>query len=86
MAVALLAVALGLPRIGWAAESDPREMLEEGMQTIFGALEMLMMSIPQYSAPEVLPNGDIIIRRKQPMPKSAPAEEENKKPDNDTRT
>ena len=30
------------------------------------AIELMLEMIPQYEAPEVLPNGDIIIRRKNP--------------------
>ena len=30
------------------------------------AMEMFISNIPLYEAPEVLPNGDIIIRRVQP--------------------
>lgn len=52
---------------------NPRDMLEDGVKGIVGAMEMLLMSIPQYEAPEILPNGDILIRRRQPMPKDEPA-------------
>ena len=40
--------------------------LIEGIQTILRALETMFKSIPQYEMPEVLENGDIIIRRKKP--------------------
>ena len=43
---------------------DPREMLEESMRTVMMALQLFMKSIPQYEAPEILENGDILIRRK----------------------
>ena len=33
---------------------------------VLGALELILKTIPQYSAPEVLQNGDIIIRRVVP--------------------
>jgi hypothetical protein len=31
------------------------------------ALDLLIMTVPRYAAPEVLPNGDIIIRRLDPQ-------------------
>jgi hypothetical protein len=33
---------------------------------------MFVKSVPQYSAPEVLPNGDIILRRVNPEKKPVP--------------
>lgn len=47
-------------------EQDPREMLEESMRTVMMALKLFMKSIPQYEAPVILENGDILIRRKHP--------------------
>ena len=45
---------------------DPDVLLEEGTKKILRAFELFIMTIPQYEMPEVLPNGDIIIRRKNP--------------------
>ncbi len=60
---------------------DPREKAEEafreGAQIILRALQLFLESVPQYAAPEVLDNGDIIIRRKRRDPRP----EENKPPD-----
>lgn len=42
--------------------------LREGAETIMRALQLLVGKIPQYEMPEVLDNGDIIIRRKPPEP------------------
>ncbi len=36
------------------------------MERIVEALRLLIDQIPQYEAPEILDNGDIIIRRKRP--------------------
>lgn len=60
-----------------------RDALEKAMRVLDGVLG----SIPQYEAPEVLPNGDIIIRRipqtqrppqrtpaPSPAPKKSPAD------------
>jgi len=49
--------------------ASPSEMISEATRTILKAVEMMMQSIPQYEVPEVLENGDIIIRRKHPEPK-----------------
>ena len=39
-----------------------QRMLEEGAKRLIDALGFFMQSIPTYEMPEVLPNGDIIIR------------------------
>ena len=41
----------------------------EGMASILRALDLLLLSIPLYASPEVLENGDIIIRR---LPRNEP--------------
>ena len=50
-------------------EADPDKMLEDGMRMILSAIELFLKSIPEYNAPEILENGDIIIRRVQPTKK-----------------
>ena len=52
----LMAEALGLFMRGLMDEVEPA----------FEGLEDLMQDLNAYHAPEVMPNGDIIIRRKQP--------------------
>ena len=51
------------------AQSDPTDELEraarEAAGRIIGALELLVKAVPQYKAPEIMPNGDIVIRRKR---------------------
>lgn len=47
-------------------EDSPSEMAREGIEKLMRALSALVESIPQYELPEVLDNGDIIIRRKNP--------------------
>jgi len=72
-----LAVGLVLPITPVLAEEpspSPTEKLEESVQTFLSAIELFLLAIPQYAAPEVLPNGDIIIRRIQP------GEPQDKKP------
>ena len=46
-------------------EETPGEMAREGLEQMMRALRLLVESIPQYELPEVLDNGDIIIRRKR---------------------
>ncbi|MDA1326867.1 MAG: hypothetical protein O3C34_19270 [Proteobacteria bacterium] len=46
--------------------------LKEGLRTILRALETMFKSVPQYEMPEVLENGDIIIRRKKPKDTKSP--------------
>lgn len=48
-----------------APEHSPGEMAREGLEQMMRALRLLVQSIPQYELPEVLDNGDIIIRRKR---------------------
>ncbi len=63
-----------------AAQAQPsveeaEKAIKEGGRRILRALEALMMSIPQYETPEVLENGDIIIRRKRRDPSETPPAE-----------
>lgn len=46
--------------------NEAERLMGEGLQKILQALDLLLKTVPQYSAPEVLPNGDIIIRRVHP--------------------
>jgi len=58
---------------------DPQALLEDATRQILRALELIMGAIPQYELPEVLENGDIIIRRVRPdgeTPSPPPAERE----------
>lgn len=49
-----------------APGSEAERLMGEGLQKILQALDLLLKTVPQYAAPEVLPNGDIIIRRLHP--------------------
>ena len=56
----------------WAApqeEKDPQALASDGIQSLLKAMEMMLLAIPQYEAPYVNENGDIIIRRKNPYKK-----------------
>jgi hypothetical protein len=48
-----------------AEEKGVDELAIEGISKLMDALSLFVSTIPQYSAPEVLENGDIIIRRKK---------------------
>lgn len=41
------------------------EAFREGAEQIVRALELLLRSIPQYESPQIMENGDIVIRRKR---------------------
>ena len=64
-------------RVSWAAgeEESPSELARQGMERLLRAIELMLEMIPQYEAPEVLENGDIIIRRKNPPPPKDESEE-----------
>lgn len=55
---------------GESPRESPGDLAREGLEQMMQALRLLVESIPQYELPEVLENGDIIIRRKHPDPKS----------------
>lgn len=73
LAGACLALAPGARADGQAPgqppAQSPEQMAREGLEQMLQALRLLVDRIPQYELPEVLPNGDIIIRRKHPKPK-----------------
>ncbi len=53
-------------------KADQAEQLAgEAVAKLLRALDLMMDNVPQYAAPEVLPNGDIIIRRLHPEDKPA---------------
>ena len=84
LALALTSIS-GVPSTAVLAAGDTRAEVERlarrAAQQIVAALELLLRAIPQYEAPEILPNGDIIIRR---IPPEAPDEDErDKRPDDD---
>ena len=49
------------------------------------AIELMIEMIPQYDLPEVLPNGDILIRRKNPT-QNGPSEEDQDLTDDEADT
>ena len=81
--VAVLALGIGAsPALAQETPlQDAQREAVEGIGKLLEALQMFVKSVPQYSAPEVLPNGDIIIRRVNPEKKPAPV---TPKTDDDT--
>ncbi len=56
------------PRFAEHQRERAEELAREGMRALLGALEAILATIPQYEMPEVMDNGDIIIRRSNPRP------------------
>ena len=77
----LLALALvgAAPTTSSAATHTPEreraeQMALEAMEQLMRALELFIQSIPQYEAPEINDDGDIIIRRKRRQEQKAPSQ------------
>ena len=90
LAVALVPIAGAVPAPGLAADPPPGEappdVMDEALERVLDALRFVLRAIPQYEMPEVLPNGDIIIRRIPPEPEPAPAPEPPPEDPDHTRT
>lgn len=50
------------------ADANAEQEFREGVEKLLRAFDLLLGRLPQYAPPEVLENGDIIIRRKPPRP------------------
>jgi len=72
------------PAPGDTLTEQTEKAFRKSIETILKALEKLVGSVPLYEAPEVLKNGDIIIRRKRPD--AAPAPEKKEKSPDTSRT
>lgn len=73
--VALIATSPALAQKPAPKDNMPQQAekaLTEGIRTVLRALETMFESIPLYEMPEVLENGDIIIRRKHPKKEKPP--------------
>src|SRR4029453_12707182 len=68
-ALCLLAAPIG----GASADSlqdnatEAERLANEALTKMMRALDLLITTVPRYAAPEILPNGDIIIRRLDPQ-------------------
>jgi hypothetical protein len=76
LALALLAPA-GLAEAqsggGGDAQSQAERLAREGVEKLLKALDLMLQSVPQYEAPTINENGDIVIRRKHPGPQRKPS-------------
>ena len=81
LACAVTLIGFGTP-VAYAQDSlqGAQQEAVEGLSKLLDALGMFVKSVPQFSAPEVLPNGDIIIRRIHPDQSPTP---EQSKPNDD---
>jgi hypothetical protein len=70
--IMLCGIAPALAQDATPTPEDAQKMAIEGLNKLLDALDLFVKSVPQYSAPEVQPNGDIIIRRIHPTPEAAP--------------
>lgn len=79
LVILMLSVALTQGPAAWAQSSDPQERAEElarqSLETLMRALDAMLDAVPQYALPEILENGDIIIRRIRPGDKESGDEE-----------
>ena len=62
---------------------EAERMAMDAIARMMDALGLFIDSIPQYEAPEVLPNGDIIIRRIHPESESGPELQDGEEPEVD---
>ncbi len=60
------------PALAQSNDNNPEELATEGISKLMDALGAFIKSIPQYEAPEINENGDIIIRRKRPEAEKDP--------------
>ena len=59
-------ITLAPPALAGDKKDDPENLALQGITKLMDALGAFIGSIPQYEAPEMNENGDIIIRRKNP--------------------
>ena len=67
-ALCLLAMPLASANAGSVQDdtAEAERLANEALAKMMKALDLLIMTVPRYAAPEILPNGDIIIRRLDP--------------------
>lgn len=92
LAAVLIALAFGLASPNGTAlaqsadEEHPSDLAREGVENLMRAFEAFINMIPQYEAPELDENGNIIIRRKKNQDVDPPGKRKaDPEPDN-TRT
>ena len=82
LAIPIIAMLATVPAVA-VAQSDATpgdkapsatERLQEGAAAIVDGLRLLMDQLQGYQSPEVVPNGDIIIRRRPPAEPEPPSD------------
>lgn len=53
-------------------QTEAEALAREAIEKMMNALDLLLQSVPQYEAPVIEDNGDILIRRKHPAPERKP--------------
>jgi hypothetical protein len=88
----LLVFLLGATTVAQAAsdQQQAERKIEEGAQALLDGMRMLLKTIPWYGQPQVKPNGDIIIPRRDgpflPEPRRAPTPSDKDDGDSDSDT
>lgn len=73
-AFAALLPAFSIPALA-QNEETPETLAIEGLNRLMQAIELFVDTLPMYEPPEILPNGDILIRRVQSDEETEPSEE-----------
>ena len=86
LVTALFTGTAGAVRAGEQSQSgklrdQAEEAFREGTRKFMKALDLMLRSVPQYAAPEINENGDIVIRRIRPRPPKFP---DQSRPDEST--
>ncbi len=69
-ALALVLTFASAPAMAGTTQDEVERLAREAADSIVKALSIILLAIPQYEMPEILPDGDIIIRRKHRQPPS----------------
>lgn len=82
LALSLTAASAASPALAQAdqpsqGQTDAEQRIQQGLSAILEGLALFMQDIPRYEVPEILPNGDIIIRRVNPNDAPGWKEEED---------
>ena len=79
--IALMTIGPALAIADTNRDKDPQASVSDGIQSLLKTMEMMLLTIPQYEAPFINENGDIIIRRKNSPrdPKQTPVPEGKQK-------
>ncbi|MBX6323203.1 MAG: hypothetical protein IRY94_15365, partial [Rhodospirillaceae bacterium] len=76
LAAGLLAPAAARAGSPQGEAGDPSRLAVEGLEKLMQALDLFIATLPQYEAPVITEDGDIVIRRKRtPAPPEAEPEE-----------